>query len=101
MTTRAPATAAACSPAGRGRGARSTPLFYQDGGGDPTEIGLGMAGAPGAPYRVRSAGGDGGAPLTLAGTIGLGRGWSIGANLGGAIGANERVAGSAVIGWRF
>ena len=62
-----------------------------------------MAGAPATPYRVRSAEGDGDTlQLTLAGQLDIGDGWTIGANVEGAIGSDERgLAGSATLGWRF
>lgn len=84
-------------------GAIDVTAAYVGGGRAPTEIGLVMAGAPAAPYRVRSAQGDGDTlEITLAGQLELGRGWSIGANLEGAAGSNERrLQGSATLGWRF
>jgi autotransporter-associated beta strand protein len=73
------------------------------GGAAPAEVGLLMAGAPQTSYGVRASRGDGDAlAVSLAGQVGLGRGWSLGANLAGAYGSRERsLQGSATLGWRF
>lgn len=78
-------------------------LAWMTGKQDPTEIGLAMAGAPGSPYRVRAARGDGdAAQATLAASVGLGAGWTLGANALGAFGSREeQLQGSVTIGWRF
>ena len=84
-------------------GAIDATATYVGGGRAPTEVGLAMAGAPNTPYRVRSSHGDGhSVQLTLAGQVELGRGWSIGANVAGATGNNERtLQGNATLAWRF
>ncbi|HEY0103780.1 MAG TPA: autotransporter domain-containing protein, partial [Brevundimonas sp.] len=70
-------------------GAIDATVAYVTGGDDPTEVGLVMTGAAGAPYRVRSARGDGeGVELGLGGRFDLGGGWSIGADVAAFSGGN-------------
>jgi T5SS/PEP-CTERM-associated repeat protein/autotransporter-associated beta strand protein len=78
-------------------------LAWMTGKQDPAEIGLAMAGAPGSPYRVRAARGDGdAAQATLAASVELGGGWTLGANALGAFGSREeQLQGSVTVGWKF
>jgi outer membrane autotransporter protein len=76
---------------------------YSNGDDEPTEIGLNLAGAPGTPFRVRSARGEGeGAFGQVGAAFALGGGWSVGGSVRGQFGADgRRVAGNVDIGWRF
>ncbi len=75
---------------------------YAHGAGDPSEVGVGLAGSP-TEFRVRSAADAGDAMLLrLTGDYRLGGGWSVGGDLRGTISRNERsVARSATLKFNF
>lgn len=76
---------------------------YVDGHSNVSQVDLRLAGAPASAFPVRSPRTNGSAGLfSVAGRYDLGGGWSIGGDVRGLIGTDERgLAGSAVIGWRF
>jgi autotransporter-associated beta strand protein len=84
-------------------GALDAGVAWMTGKGDPAEVALAMAGAAGSAYRVRAARGDGDAvQATLAGSVDLGGGVTLGANALGSFGKREeQLQGSVTLGWRF
>ena len=78
-------------------------LQYIGGKDSLSELGVSLAGAPNANFRVRSPNINGSAAAySVAGRYELGGGWSIGGNIRGLIGGDEKsVVGSAIVGWKF
>ena len=85
------------------RGVIDASVQYVDAGSGVASAGLAFAGAPSAPFTVRSPRAGGEAALVgLAGRIDLGSNWSLGASVRALVGgASDDLHGAVTLGWRF